>query len=61
VSEYQYYEFLALDKALTSRQREALRQLSTRAEITATLTFVAVGLVPASARNRARRPATRRP
>ena len=36
MSEYQYYEFLALDKALTSRQREELRQLSTRAEITAT-------------------------
>jgi hypothetical protein len=36
VSEYQYYEFLALDKALTSRQREEFRQLSTRAEITAT-------------------------
>ncbi len=36
MSEYQYYEFLALDKALTSTQREELRQLSTRAEITAT-------------------------
>lgn len=36
MSEYQYYEFLALDRALTSRQREELRQLSTRAEITAT-------------------------
>ena len=36
MSEYQYYEFLALDKPLTSRQREELRQLSTRAEITAT-------------------------
>jgi hypothetical protein len=36
VSEYQYYEFLALDKPLTSKQREELRQLSTRAEITAT-------------------------
>jgi hypothetical protein len=36
MSEYQYYEFLALDKALTSRQREELRRLSTRAEITAT-------------------------
>jgi hypothetical protein len=36
VSEYQYYEFLALDKPLTSRQREELRQLSTRAEITGT-------------------------
>jgi hypothetical protein len=37
VSEYQYCEFLALDKALISRQREELGQLSTRAEITATL------------------------
>ena len=36
MSEYQYYEFLALDKPLTSKQREELRQLSTRAEITAT-------------------------
>jgi hypothetical protein len=35
VSEYQYYEFLALDRPLTSKQREELRQLSTRAEITA--------------------------
>ena len=36
MSEYQYYEFLALDRALTGRQRDELRQLSTRAEITAT-------------------------
>jgi hypothetical protein len=36
VSEYQYYEFLALDRPLTSEQREELRELSTRAEITAT-------------------------
>ena len=36
MSEYQYYEFLALDRPLTSKQREELRQLSTRAEITAT-------------------------
>jgi hypothetical protein len=36
MSEYQYYEFLALDRPLTSGQREELRQLSTRAEITAT-------------------------
>jgi hypothetical protein len=36
MSEYQYYEFLALDTPLTSKQREELRQLSTRAEITAT-------------------------
>jgi hypothetical protein len=36
VSEYQYYEFLALDKPLTAKQRSELRELSTRAEITAT-------------------------
>ena len=35
MSEYQYYEFLALDKPLTERQRAELRGLSTRAEITA--------------------------
>ena len=36
MSEYQYYEFLALDKPLTEKQRAELRELSTRAEITAT-------------------------
>lgn len=36
VSEYQYYEFLALDKPLTGEQRAELRKLSSRAEITAT-------------------------
>lgn len=36
VSEYQYYEFLALDKPLTDRQRAELRKLSSRADITAT-------------------------
>jgi hypothetical protein len=36
MSEYQYYEFLALDRPLTSKQRAELRSLSTRAEITAT-------------------------
>jgi hypothetical protein len=36
MSESQYYEFLALDKALTGSQLEELRQLSTRVEITAT-------------------------
>jgi hypothetical protein len=36
MSEYQYYEFLALDKPLTTEQREELRRLSTRAEISAT-------------------------
>ena len=36
MSEYQYYEFLALDTALTAQQRAELRELSTRAEISAT-------------------------
>ena len=36
MSEYQYYEFLALDRPLTSEQRAELRSISTRAEITAT-------------------------
>jgi hypothetical protein len=36
VSEYQHYEFLALDKPLTDEQRAELRKLSSRAEITAT-------------------------
>jgi hypothetical protein len=36
VSEYQYYEFLALDRPLTDKQRAELRKLSSRAEITAT-------------------------
>ena len=36
MSEYQYYEFLALDKPLTNEQRAELRKLSSRAEITAT-------------------------
>lgn len=36
MSEYQYYEFLALNKPLTDGQRAELRKLSSRAEITAT-------------------------
>jgi hypothetical protein len=36
VSEYQYYEFLALDAPLTEAQQAELRKLSSRAEITAT-------------------------
>src|SRR5579862_2861795 len=36
MSEYQYYEFLALDQPLTDRQRAELRSISSRAEITAT-------------------------
>ncbi len=36
MSEYQYYEFLALDKPLTDEQRAELRKLSSRAKITAT-------------------------
>jgi len=36
VSEYQYYEFAALDSPLDRRQQSELRSLSTRADITAT-------------------------
>ncbi len=36
MSEYQYYEFLAVDRPLDERQRAELRALSTRARITAT-------------------------
>ncbi|MBQ1019455.1 hypothetical protein KBX71_16500 [Micromonospora sp. D93] len=36
MSEYQYYEFTAVDRPLTSRERAELRSLSTRADITAT-------------------------
>jgi hypothetical protein len=36
MSEYQYYEFLALDRPLTQKQRGELRSISTRVEITAT-------------------------
>ncbi|MGH3233216.1 MAG: hypothetical protein ACRDOH_08170 [Streptosporangiaceae bacterium] len=36
MSEYQYYDFLALDKPLTDKQRAELRKLSSRADITAT-------------------------
>jgi hypothetical protein len=34
MSEYQYYEFLAIDLPLTSKEMEDLRALSTRAQIT---------------------------
>ncbi len=34
MSEYQYYEFLAIDHALTEEETKALRTLSTRAQIT---------------------------
>ncbi|QOC93943.1 hypothetical protein [Micromonospora craniellae] len=36
MSEYQYYEFTAVDRPLSDRERAALRSLSTRADITAT-------------------------
>jgi hypothetical protein len=36
VSEYQYYEFRALDRRLTPEQQKRLRSLSSRAEISAT-------------------------
>ena len=36
MSEYQYYEFQAVDRPLNGAARQALRELSTRAQITAT-------------------------
>jgi len=36
MSEYQYYEFQAIDKPLTEKDMDALRDLSTRAQITPT-------------------------
>ena len=36
MSEYQYYEFTAVDRPLTNREQGELRALSTRADITAT-------------------------
>ncbi|MGC5055088.1 hypothetical protein ACLQ2S_27005 [Micromonospora sp. DT48] len=36
MSEYQYYEFTAVDRPLTARDQAELRALSTRADITAT-------------------------
>ncbi len=36
MSEYQYYEFQAIDRPLDASARQALRTLSTRARITAT-------------------------
>lgn len=36
MSEYQYYEFLALDRPLDTREQDEVRALSTRARITAT-------------------------
>ncbi|OLL89761.1 hypothetical protein Ae406Ps2_6073c [Pseudonocardia sp. Ae406_Ps2] len=36
MSEYQYYEFLALDRPLTEREQAEVRALSTRAQISAT-------------------------
>lgn len=34
MSEYQYYEFLAIDRPLTPKEREHLRAVSSRAQIT---------------------------
>ena len=36
MSEYQYYEFVAIDKPLTSTQMAELRSRSSRADITRT-------------------------
>jgi hypothetical protein len=41
MSEYQYYEFLSIDRPLTAQEREELRDLSTRAQIT-TVSFTNV-------------------
>jgi len=36
MSEYQYYEFLALDRPVTAKEMAQLRAISTRATITPT-------------------------
>jgi hypothetical protein len=36
MSEYQYYEFLAVDKSLTASEINAVRKFSSRAQISAT-------------------------
>jgi len=36
MSEYQYYEFLAIDRPLTNKQIDQVRAFSTRAQITST-------------------------
>ena len=36
MSEYQYYEFLAIDRPLSEQEQAELRELSTRARISAT-------------------------
>ena len=36
MSEYQYYEFLALDRRLTDKEMKEIRTVSSRAEITPT-------------------------
>jgi hypothetical protein len=42
MSEYQYYEFLAVDRPLTEREVRELRAVSSRAVITATRFTVSV-------------------
>jgi hypothetical protein len=36
MSEYQYYEFIALDRPLTAQQIDEVREFSSRAEISST-------------------------
>ena len=36
MSEYQYYEFAAVDKPLNEKQMQSLRNLSSRAQVTST-------------------------
>ena len=64
MSEYQYYEFVAIDEPLTPKQMAELRSRSSRASITLTamsaprhgcLGYIAttgIGLTPASITNR---------
>jgi hypothetical protein len=42
MSEYQYYDFKIIDRALTKTEMAAPRAISTRAVITTTLAFEAV-------------------
>jgi hypothetical protein len=36
MSEYQYYEFLAIDRPLTAQQQAVIRQLSSRVQLSST-------------------------
>jgi hypothetical protein len=42
MSEYQYYEFLAIDKPLTATEKSALGQLSSRVKVRVLPTVTAI-------------------